>query len=315
MINNNTNDKGSETQSTNSSDSLSVEETKELLKGMGCWCPGYESHPTKRGICRNCGHSEADHDKKDGFCNYDGSYSTDYGNSSSDSKQQEEKRQREEEKSRVRRGHINTEILETERSYVAVLRKIKVYREELESCLDEKTIWDLFSNSDSLLELHENLLSKLEQCVQMHKIIASSLLSPAENGSGTSNASMARGTMAVDDEPCFGPIFVAIAPMFRLYKMYAAAHDNAVKVIHTIVGKEEVLKVCRGIMGDPDAPPHSAVLDLNSLLIAPIQRIPRYLLLMQDLIKHTPPGSENYVALTKAHEIVQEVAGEVNTCK
>lgn len=256
-----------------------VDEGKLLVEKDGCWCPGYEDHPSKEGVCRNCGHFETEHNKEEGLCKHT-------NHVDEKDRQQEEKRRREEEKNRTRRKNINREIFETERSYLDLLRKIKVYRTKLESCLDEKTIWSIFSNSDSLLDLHEDLFSKLEQC-----------------------------TLANDSEPCFGPIFVSVGPSFRLYKMYAAAHENALKVIRTIVENEDALNVCKSIIGDPNMPPRDAMLELNSLLIAPIQRIPRYLLLLQDLIKHSTPGSSDHAELEKAHKIIMDVAGQVNTCK
>lgn len=272
----------------------SADEVRSLIEKNGCWCPGYEDHPSKKGVCRNCGHPENEHDEEGGVCKH-----TEKGNDKD--KIQDEKKKREEEKNRARRKNINREILETERSYVEALRKMKVYRTKLEPCLDEKTIWSLFSNSDSLLDLHEDLFSRLEQCIQSHATSTNDSESKQPEGS--------------ENEPCFGPIFVSVGPSFRLYKMYAAAHENAVKVIHTIVEKKDALEVCKSIMGDPDAPPRDAILELNSLLIAPIQRIPRYLLLIQDLIKHSAPESSNRAELEKAHKIILDVAGEVNTCK
>lgn len=288
-----------------SSDGLEgIDEGKLLVEKDGCWCPGYEDHPSKEGVCRNCGHFETEHNKEEGLCKHTNQVDE-------KDKQQEEKRRREEEKNRTRRKNINREIFETERSYLDLLRKIKVYRTKLESCLDEKTIWSIFSNSDSLLDLHEDLFSKLEQCIQTHTTISE----PSSQGSDINNNEKQSQPIANDSEPCFGPIFVSVGPSFRLYKMYAAAHENALKVIRTIVENEDALNVCKSIIGDPNMPPRDAMLELNSLLIAPIQRIPRYLLLLQDLIKHSTPGSSDHAELEKAHKIIMDVAGQVNTCK
>lgn len=35
-------------------------------------------------------------------------------------------------------------------------------------------------------------------------------------------------------------------------------------------------------------------LDLESLLILPVQRIPRYIMLLKDLYRHTPPAHPDY---------------------
>lgn len=299
-----TSEVGYDNSSTSSGSILeNTDESRSLIEKDGCWCPGYEAHPSKKGICSNCGHPETDHDEEAGCCKH-------RDRENDKAKEQEEKKRREEEKNRTRRKNINREILETERSYVTTLRKIKEYRTKLEPCLDEKTIWSLFSNSDSLLDLHEDLFSKLEQCFQMYTTTAGS----STQSSDSNNTEEHKQNTGDADEPHFGPIFVSVGTSFRLYKMYAAAHENAVKAIHTITENEDALNVCKSIVGDPDMAPHDAILELNSLLIAPIQRIPRYLLLLQDLIKHTAPDSSDRADLEKAHKTILEVAGEVNTC-
>jgi len=47
-------------------------------------------------------------------------------------------------------------------------------------------------------------------------------------------------------------------------------------------------------------------------LIAPIQRIPRYNLLLKDLIKSTSDSHPDYQNLKAALALMQEVAGHVN---
>jgi hypothetical protein len=53
--------------------------------------------------------------------------------------------------------------------------------------------------------------------------------------------------------------------------------------------------------------------DLCSLLIAPIQRIPRYVLLLQDLLKATPEYHVEYAGLCKAVNKLKETADAINT--
>merc|ERR1712137_449404 len=53
--------------------------------------------------------------------------------------------------------------------------------------------------------------------------------------------------------------------------------------------------------------------NLDSLLIMPIQRIPRYILLFETLLKHTDPSYKDYEGLQNALNMVKEVAGHVNS--
>jgi hypothetical protein len=44
----------------------------------------------------------------------------------------------------------------------------------------------------------------------------------------------------------------------------------------------------------------------------PIQRIPRYLLLLKELIKHTPESHPDFTNLNEAHDKIQKVANALN---
>ncbi len=52
--------------------------------------------------------------------------------------------------------------------------------------------------------------------------------------------------------------------------------------------------------------PEVANQEINSFLIRPIQRIPRYLLLLRDLVKHTETSHKDYDALAKALQQIGE---------
>lgn len=54
---------------------------------------------------------------------------------------------------------------------------------------------------------------------------------------------------------------------------------------------------------------------LESLLIMPIQRIPRYILLLKELIKNTERYGPDLPVLEKAFKAVSEIATKINSCK
>lgn len=53
-------------------------------------------------------------------------------------------------------------------------------------------------------------------------------------------------------------------------------------------------------------------LDISGYLIMPIQRIPRYILLLEDFRKHTKEDHPDYESLGSAIELVKKVAQDVN---
>ena len=54
---------------------------------------------------------------------------------------------------------------------------------------------------------------------------------------------------------------------------------------------------------------------LTNHLILPIQRVPRYMLLLQDLIKRTPESHKNFKGLNEALDIINNVAVSINERK
>ncbi len=53
-------------------------------------------------------------------------------------------------------------------------------------------------------------------------------------------------------------------------------------------------------------------MDFYSLLITPVQRIPRYTLLLKELLKHTPNSHPDYNDLALAYEKIMVTANVVN---
>jgi hypothetical protein len=53
-------------------------------------------------------------------------------------------------------------------------------------------------------------------------------------------------------------------------------------------------------------------LDLESYMVKPIQRLPKYVLLLKDLLKHTEEGHPDFANLTKAYQTYTKVTEENN---
>jgi FYVE/RhoGEF/PH domain-containing protein 5/6 len=62
------------------------------------------------------------------------------------------------------------------------------------------------------------------------------------------------------------------------------------------------------------AQPESMGRDVRSLLIMPVQRIPRYNLLLQELLKGTAEDHPAYPSLIDALDIMKKVAEHVRLC-
>jgi hypothetical protein len=89
----------------------------------------------------------------------------------------------------------------------------------------------------------------------------------------------------------YGLVFVQIAPFFKVYSIYARNFNS----------------ILAQIRENPNIPNH-----VESLALTPIQRIPRYRLLLEQLAKHCPPGHQDYLNIQTALDMVRDVATFLN---
>jgi len=95
----------------------------------------------------------------------------------------------------------------------------------------------------------------------------------------------------------------------KSYTIYVSNYNRSVQVLHQAGSKFEKFAI------EVRQQHPEVLLDLSSFLIMPIQRIPRYNLLLTDLLKHTWKDHQDYSELTKACAAISEVAMYVNERK
>jgi len=100
-------------------------------------------------------------------------------------------------------------------------------------------------------------------------------------------------------------------PMIVIYTVYTTSYDNALTVLETAKAKytafKNILKeVCeKEFQGQ----------DVSSILITPIQRMTRYMLLLKEVIKFTRPDHPDLKDLNKAFQEVSDAITKVNETK
>lgn len=104
---------------------------------------------------------------------------------------------------------------------------------------------------------------------------------------------------------CLADIFLHMGNHLKLFVNYAMQHTVGSQVINKIM-KQDRFKAWL----------EKAELEcqrtLNSFLLEPIQRVPRYELLLKDLLKHTSEDHRDFQATKEALAIVQKIAVECN---
>jgi len=108
-----------------------------------------------------------------------------------------------------------------------------------------------------------------------------------------------------------GDIFLDFAPMMKIYTEYVNRFDDAVDTLKKLSTKgDKFQEFLRESMKNANSR-----LDLSSYLIMPVQRLPRYALLLKELIKFTEPTHVDYENLNDAHDKVKEVNTYINKRK
>jgi len=109
---------------------------------------------------------------------------------------------------------------------------------------------------------------------------------------------------------CLGDIFLTITNYLKVYTSYVQHYDDALEVLSECKKKSKFLHFLE------DARENDAGgQDIEALLILPIQRIPRYNLLLSQLVKYTWKDHIDYPFLEAAYEKMTEVANYVNEKK
>ena len=134
---------------------------------------------------------------------------------------------------------------------MAGLERLLAVREELlKSRVPAVKVQQIFGNVESLLSLHRLLLSDLQSCT------CTTVCS------------------------CTAAVFVRYADVFKLYTDFVNNFEKALAEVAALKANNSAFQKWSAQQREPA--------QLTSLLIAPIQRIPRYMLLLQQLARHTP---------------------------
>lgn len=109
-----------------------------------------------------------------------------------------------------------------------------------------------------------------------------------------------------DEHQKIGDVFEKVAPYFKLYNEYSNNYEQALQLYDKMREKDLAFK---NILDVAEAEAEmQGVLRFANLLILPIQRVPRYNLLINDLLRKTDPAHPDYLALQEACKMLEATA-------
>jgi hypothetical protein len=207
-----------------------------------------------------------------------------------------------------KRGRVLQEIVETETTYVRMLGVVEeLYLKPLRSDpqhagLTSQQVELLFSNIAAITTLNRGFLKALQERVV-----------PVLFGS-TSTSISSGATSTLDkaiDELKIGDIFLQYVPFFKMYTVYMANYPKAADLLAKLLADRYATKF-QAFHATALDEPLSDKLNLGSLLIMPIQRVPRYKLLLTELMRFTAPENPDHQGLSKALDQIGVVANVIN---
>ena len=175
------------------------------------------------------------------------------------------------------RAQVIHEILTSEVTYLKNLEIIMEYfmRPICErQLLSHSSYTTLFENIETLYNVNAELLKELKQ-----------------------------------DPENIATAFFKLAPFFKLYSVYAYNYKRALDLLQEIQNNNP--KTAEFIANQETRPEVSNT--LSSLLITPIQRVPRYKLLLKEVLRHTSSKEKDYNILQGSLVQIENVAAHINS--
>ncbi|XP_070559884.1 FYVE, RhoGEF and PH domain-containing protein 4-like isoform X3 [Ptychodera flava] len=161
------------------------------------------------------------------------------------------------------------ELLITEKKYVNrlfLVDQVFHFRLDIENrarnWFNQETVKEMFANIKSIYQFHRDfLLPKLEERLENWK-----------------------------SNPKIGDLMKSLAPFFKLYSDYVKNFDHAMELLNSwMVKQPDFADLVRAIQMDPAC----GNLSLPHHMLEPVQRIPRYELLLKEYLKSLPADAED----------------------
>eukprot|EP00698_Gefionella_okellyi_P023295 TRINITY_DN7914_c0_g1_i1.p1 TRINITY_DN7914_c0_g1~~TRINITY_DN7914_c0_g1_i1.p1 ORF type:complete len:608 (+),score=127.39 TRINITY_DN7914_c0_g1_i1:57-1880(+) len=112
---------------------------------------------------------------------------------------------------------------------------------------------------------------------------------------------------------CLGDVFLNAASELEAYVEYVDNYGTSLDVLARCKAENKAFAAFLAEVEQADGPLRG--LDLTAFLIMPIQRLPRYALLLHELLKVTWQKHDDYIHLQRALEAIKHVTAHVDTRK
>uniref|UniRef100_A0A1I8NW22 Protein vav n=1 Tax=Stomoxys calcitrans TaxID=35570 RepID=A0A1I8NW22_STOCA len=181
------------------------------------------------------------------------------------------------------RDYVIRELIDTESNYLDVLNALKLkFMAPLERYLTPEDIKQIFPRIKELVDIHTKFLDKLRDSLQP-------------------NAKMK-----------MSQVFLEFREPFLIYGEYCSCLLGAIDFLGDVCKKNQIIEQ---LVQQCEREYNVGKLQLRDILSVPMQRILKYHLLLDKLVKETSPAHEDYRSLERAKEAMIDVSQYINEVK
>ena len=176
-----------------------------------------------------------------------------------------------------KRINIVREIVATEEKYISDLKTlIEFWLPKLQSSgkIEKEDLDTIFKNLPPVFGCHSSFYDDIKDCTKYSS--------------------------------CLAPQFIKFAPLFKFAQTYIATYPTIQGIIKTYEDKTSYKNIMKKLQAE------CGERDLASYLITPIQRMPRYILFLRDLVKVTRKDHPDYDLISIAFNEIDKVTKEID---
>jgi len=190
-----------------------------------------------------------------------------------------------------KRDSVVREIVTTERNYIRILQAVlDLYQGPLEAKARAKKKW-----------ISEDQVKAIFYQIKVIHGFNSTLLRELEERTDE---------RTWNENSVIGDIFVRMSSFLRVYASYNANYAKALLTIKQCKQQKKFNEFLESVGKGNEKRKQFVGFDLQSFLITPVQRIPRYIILLKMLREHTMDDHPDFAYINEALEKIQVVATE-----
>ncbi|GAM17250.1 hypothetical protein SAMD00019534_004250 [Acytostelium subglobosum LB1] len=223
-----------------------------------------------------------------------------------------------------KREQVLEELVQTEKSYanyLSVIEDVYINPMSKKNVINKESHKELFATVQPIIQFHRDFFYELAISYNSFTWVTNPIpvTRTTTNDDGTTTVTTTTVAKTTGKKPAntFESI-VAIVEIFnknkntfKIYSDYIVSYDGIIQTLSRLRKKSSVATFLDKCRSDPQ----SNGQDLNSLLIMPVQRLPRYVLLLSELLKSSPAGSPIIKTLESCISGIKNVTQFINEAK